>query len=462
MEVRILHTRLRTEHDVVSLRQRARQICTLLGFSVQHQVRVATAVSESARLLLNQAQGGRAEFTVELQTASPCLAIHLHADGPPPPRLSGDPYTLDPDLAGVQRLMDDCLFNPTGSDGTSIILKKRLDNPLLGPQDIERISARLLAEPAATELSEMQLQNHELLQALAEVEAKQQDLSALTRELEDTNRGMVALYAELEEHADRIRKADEMKSRFLSNTSHELRTPLGSIRALARLLLDRVDGELSPEQEKQVALIEKTALDLSELVNDLLDLAKIEAGKVEVSAVEFEVDALFSALRGTFRPLVQKGDVELIFESCSPIPSAFHDEGKITQILRNLISNAIKFTPQGSIRVGCAYEAANEQLLFSVSDSGIGIAEKDLALIFEEFAQVENAHQKHVKGTGLGLPLCRKLAALMGGSISVSSREGEGSTFVLHLPLMYGTGTAAMRAAVPPAQTLNHGAARLS
>src|SRR4029450_4918187 len=147
---------------------------------------------------------------------------------------------------------------------------------------------------------------------------RQEELMVLNRELEDTNRGVVALYAELDEKADHLRRADEMKSRFLSTMSHEFRTPLNSIRALSRLLLDRADGELSREQEKQVNFILKSANDLTELVDDLLDLAKIEAGKTEVRPIEFSVANLFSALRGMLRPLLVSDTVQLVFEDVDP------------------------------------------------------------------------------------------------------------------------------------------------
>src|SRR5262249_13194357 len=140
----------------------------------------------------------------------------------------------------------------------------------------------------------------------------------LNRELEDTNRGVVALYAELDEKADYLRRVSEMKSRFLSNMSHEFRTPLNSILSLARILLERLDGELSPEQEKQVTFIRKAAEDLSELVNDLLDLAKVEAGKVIIRPQEFDVGVLFGALRGMLRPLLSHNTaVSLVFEEPS-------------------------------------------------------------------------------------------------------------------------------------------------
>jgi len=281
---------------------------------------------------------------------------------------------------------------------------------------------------------ELQLQNQELLATLAELRERQDDLLSLTRELEDTNRGIVALYAEIEDKAERLRRADEMKSRFLSNTSHELRTPLSSIRALAQLLLDRMDGDLTEEQERQVKFIADAASDLSELVNDLLDLAKIEAGRVETHVEPVVVENLFRALKGMLRPLVDEARVELIFEP-SGIDEPFHsDEGKISQILRNFISNALKFTEQGSVLVFAAHDPEADTIAFAVADTGIGISPDNLQLIFEEFSQIEHPLQRRSKGTGLGLPLCRKLADLLGGRVDVSSTLGVGTTFTLTLP----------------------------
>ena len=153
-------------------------------------------------------------------------------------------------------------------------------------------------------MGEIQQQNQELLRTLDELRKRQEDLSRLNDELEDTNRGVVALYAELDEKADHLRRADELKSRFLSNMTHEFRTPVNSIIALSRLLLARMDGDLSSEQEKQVRFISTAADDLSTLVNDLLDLAKVEAGKIEVHPTDFKVEDLFGALRGMLKPLL--------------------------------------------------------------------------------------------------------------------------------------------------------------
>ncbi len=185
---------------------------------------------------------------------------------------------------------------------------------LVGAAEPARIAADLAGHEPRNPVEEIQRQNQELLGALQELGQRQEELVALNRELEDTNRGVVALYAELDEKADHLRRADELKSRFLSNMSHEFRTPVNSIQALSRMLLERVDGDLTVEQERQVTFIRQAADALSELVNDLLDIAKVEAGKTVVRPVDFEVENLFGALRGMLRPLLVNESVALVFD----------------------------------------------------------------------------------------------------------------------------------------------------
>ena len=439
---RILNVALDSDQDVVVVRQRARQVSELLGFSHQDQVRVATAVSEIARAACHQGSGGRAAFLLGRKLGRQYLEVVIHPGSGErrapmaPGSDQGISRTL-PELAliGAHRLMDSCEVEPEQGAVTAITMRKALPpHVMLDSPRLAEISTRLAGSPVSNMLHELQLQNHELLGTLAELRERQEDLLSLTRELEDTNRGIVALYAEIEDKAERLRCADEMKSRFLSNTSHELRTPLSSIRALAQLLLDRMDGDLTTEQERQVQFIAKAANDLSELVNDLLDLAKIEAGKVEVQLAPVVVDNLFRALKGMMRPLVDEGRVELIFEPSDFTDAFDSDEGKISQILRNFISNALKFTERGAVRVSATHDAQADTIAFAVRDTGIGISPENLQLIFEEFSQIEHPLQRRSKGTGLGLPLCRKLAELLHGRVDVRSTEGEGSTFTLTLP----------------------------
>jgi signal transduction histidine kinase len=266
---------------------------------------------------------------------------------------------------------------------------------------------------------------------------RQEELERLNEELKDVNRGVVGLYAELNEKARELRRADELKTRFLSNLSHEFRTPLNSIFALSSLLLERTDGELTSEQEKQVGFIRKAADSLLELVNDLLDLSKIRAGRIEVRPVEFSAATLFSALRGMLRSLQLNPAVALVFEEPEGMPWLYTDEGKVSQILRNFISNALKFTERGEVRVSACHDEHSGTVTFTVIDSGIGIAADDQERIFEEFTQLEHPAQSKFKGTGLGLPLCRKLAELLGGRIELESKLGVGSKFSLTLPERY-------------------------
>jgi signal transduction histidine kinase len=259
-------------------------------------------------------------------------------------------------------------------------------------------------------------------------------LESLQSELDETNRGVVALYAELDIQAQQLQRATDLKSRFLAYMSHEFRTPISSIRTLARLLLDRVDGELNAEQERQVAFIESTAEEFSDMVDDLLDLAKVEAGRVDISPEWFEMMDLFSALRGMFRPVLTNPDVTLTFDEPQQASRLFTDDKKLSQILRNFISNALKFTVKGEVRVS-AVENDDGTITFAVSDTGIGIDPRYHSAIFQDFTQIDSPIQKRLRGTGLGLSLSRQLAELLGGRVGLQSEPGRGSTFSVTVPL---------------------------
>jgi signal transduction histidine kinase len=266
-----------------------------------------------------------------------------------------------------------------------------------------------------------------------EVTRLRAQVEALSSELAETNQGVLALYAELDDNAVRLREASDLKSRFLSYMSHEFRTPLSSIQSITRILQDRLDGPLTDEQQKQLQFIQAAAFELTEMVNDLLDLAKVEAGRVTISPAWFEMVDLFSALRGMFKPLLQSEDVALIFEEPRDVRQIYTDHKKLSQILRNFISNALKFTPHGEVRVSARLDG--DQVTFSVADTGIGIAGEHLQGLFQDFVQVDAPIQKRLRGTGLGLSLSRKLALLLGGDVSVESTLGQGSKFSVTLPV---------------------------
>jgi len=460
LSIRLVTVAIRHEQDVVNARQRARQLAGLLGFEAQDQARIATAVSEIVRNAFRYAGGGEVEFSVEGERAPQLFNIQVQDRGPGIADLQTildggyrSETGMGLGIVGTRRLMDHFVIR-SAPGGTSVTLKKLLPEKaaLLTPAAAGRIAAALAAQAAATPLEEVQQQNRELLRTMDELRQRQEDLLALNTELEDTNRGVVALYAELEERADFLRRADETKSKFLSSMSHEFRTPLNSIRALTGLLLERSDGPLNDEQALQLDFVRKAAENLAEMVDDLLDIAKIEAGKIDVRPVEFQVQELFGALRGMLRPLLVSDNVALRFDAGDELPALETDEGKVSQILRNLISNALKFTERGEIRVTAEALDGGRSVAFAVADTGIGIAREDHERIFEEFTQVLSPLQARVKGTGLGLPLCRRLATLLGGKIELDSAPGEGSVFTVTLPVRYpGAEAAAATAAAQPA-----------
>jgi signal transduction histidine kinase len=215
--------------------------------------------------------------------------------------------------------------------------------------------------------------------------------------------------------------------------SHEFRTPLGSIRSIGRILLDELDGPLLPEQRRQLEFIQSASAELSDMVTDLLDLARVEAGRITVSPAWFDMLDLFAALRGMFKPLLQNDDVRLVFEEPDRMVRLYTDDKKVAQILRNFISNALKFTTHGEVRVRARVDD-EDCVTFSVSDTGIGIAPGHLDAIFQDFVQLDSPLQRKLRGTGLGLALSRRFAEILGGGVSAESEVGAGSTFSLRIP----------------------------
>lgn len=459
----LLKVNLALETDFLLARQRAKHIAALLGFELQDQTRIATAVSEIARNAWEYAQGGQVEFFLdptaststpdpdgsspELEAHSPQLRIVVTDSGPGIPHLdeiwSGTYQSssgLGVGLTGARRLVDK-LDVSTDKSGTQATLVKLLPRNAPPPPSLAEIAdalARTSLGVRTTASEALNSQNQELLTLLTELRARESELQTLNVELEETNRGVLVLYAELADKAQAVQQASEMKTRFLSGVTHELRTPLNSIVSLARLMLGHTDGPLNPEQEKQVNFILRSAQNLTEMVNDLLDLAKIEAGKASVTNTTFTVQSLFAGLRGMFRPLATNPDVRLNFELPEQSTELFTDEGKLSQILRNFISNALKFTEQGTITISATL-LDERRIRFSVADTGVGIPPEHHALVMQEWGQAPVAARTkgpRAKGSGLGLPLSRSLAELLSGSLGFTSEPGTGSTFHVTLPAL--------------------------
>lgn len=431
--------------DIVIARQHARRLAELLGLDRQGQTRIATAVSEIARNAYTHGGGGEVQFGVVLDAKPELFEVVVRDQGPgiaeldavlngskafPPGRGAG--------LVNARRLVDDLQVLRSAPGGTEVRLAQRIPKGSAARLTAPVLDGVARAQPArrADPLDALHEQNRELADSLNALQERQVEAARLNRELEDTNRGVVALYSELEQKAEQLRSVSDLKSRFLSHMSHEFRTPLNSILALARLLIDRVDGELNGEQARQVDYIRKAAQGLLEMVNDLLDLAKVEAGRMDVKAAPCDVPALFAALRGSLKPLLATAAVELLFDPPPPLPEIVADEQKVAQVLRNFIANALRFTERGHVCVQVRHDAARARIVFAVQDTGIGIVPEALDGIFEEFSQLDGRLQRG--GTGLGLPLSRRLAQLMGGDITARSQPGVGSTFELFIPVRFG------------------------
>jgi len=457
--------RLRYEHDVVMARQRARLLASLVGFDAQDQVKFATAVSEIARNAFRYAGGGETVFSVAAgrDGAPPCedsrrrgremhgkswwLMARISDRGPGIPHLEtvlDGTYVsstgMGLGIAGARKLCDCFHLRAIPGEGTSVDLGIELPVSVVNftRADATKIADAIAASAPEGPLEELQRQNQEILETMEALRDRQGAIERLNAELAETNRGVLALYAELDDRAVELKRASDYKSRFLSDISHELRTPLTSMQNLTRILLDRTDGPLSDEQARQVSMISRAASGLVGMVNELLDLARIEAGKSSVHASEFLLADVFISLRGMIRSLMVTDSVTLVVddESAQSIPRLITDDGRLSQILRNFLSNAVKFTENGTVTLRAVLED-NDMVRISVSDTGVGIAPADMQRIFEDFIQVDGPVQRRVKGTGLGLPLTKKLAALIGGYVTAESKVGVGSTFTVLIPREY-------------------------
>ncbi|RKS27628.1 signal transduction histidine kinase [Pseudomonas sp. WPR_5_2] len=299
-------------------------------------------------------------------------------------------------------------------------------------EELEEQSRILKESQAHLETQQVELeQTNEQLAEQAEILAEQRD--AMDLKNTELNQAQV----QLEERAAELQRSSRYKSEFLANMSHELRTPLNSSLILAKLLAENPQDNLSAEQVKFAESIYSAGNDLLNLINDILDISKVEAGKLEIHPENTSVARLVDGLRGMFEPLAADKQLQLDVELQDGVPTLmFTDRQRLEQVIKNLLSNAVKFTERGRISLSVA-TAPNDAIAFIVRDSGIGIAQDQQQSIFEAFRQADGTTNRRYGGTGLGLSISRDLAALLGGSISVTSSPGQGSAFTLILPRQY-------------------------
>jgi signal transduction histidine kinase/HAMP domain-containing protein/ActR/RegA family two-component response regulator len=295
---------------------------------------------------------------------------------------------------------------------------------------------------------ELQRQQAELRRSNAELEDKAALLAKQNRAIEVQNFQIEQARRTLEERAQQLATSSRYKSEFLANMSHELRTPLNSLLVLAKLLADNPDGNLTGKQVEFARTVHEAGSDLLQLINDILDLSKVEAGKMNVQPSELATATLVEYVHATFRPMAADKGLTFDVEVSPDVPTLmFTDEQRLQQIVRNLLSNAVKFTPAGGVLLRIAraegveftgpLRGVSDIMSFSVSDTGIGIAEDQLPLIFDAFKQADGTASRRYGGTGLGLSISRDIARVLGGEIRVDSLPGHGSTFTLYLPVHY-------------------------
>ncbi len=255
-----------------------------------------------------------------------------------------------------------------------------------------------------------------------------------TQELQAQSSELKVQTHQLEEHRNQVTEANRLKSEFLSNMSHELRTPLNSILVLSQLMVDHGTGTDPKKEAEYLRVIERNGRNLLSLINDILDLSKIESGRMDVMLEEFYIEPLVRDVIETTEPLAKEKGLMI---TCHAVPDVLinSDRDKIRQIILNLLSNSVKFTDSGKIELRCQPE--EKSILIEVSDTGIGIPKNELKHIFDEFRQVDGTTTRRHEGTGLGLAICQKLSGLLGSVIEVTSQAGQGSTFRFRLPIRH-------------------------
>ncbi|MEU4882955.1 HAMP domain-containing protein [Streptomyces althioticus] len=408
---------------------------------------IGTAAMEKRTILVDKAPSGYLKISSGLGEAPPAQVIVL-------------PVVFEGKVLGVIELASFTPFTAIQKDFLNQIAEMIATsvNTISVNTKTERLLAQSqeLTEQLRERSAELEQRQKALQASNAELEEKAELLARQNRDIEVKNTEIEEARQVLEERAEQLAVSMRYKSEFLANMSHELRTPLNSLLILAKLLADNAEGNLSPKQVEFAETIHGAGSDLLQLINDILDLSKVEAGKMDVSPTRIALVQLVDYVEATFRPLTAEKGLDLSVRISPELPATLHtDEQRLLQVLRNLLSNAVKFTDSGSVELVIrparddVPQAIREQLLeagsltdpdadliaFSVSDTGIGIAASKMRVIFEAFKQADGTTSRKYGGTGLGLSISREIAQLLGGEIHAQSEPGRGSTFTLYLPL---------------------------
>lgn len=360
------------------------------------------------------------------------------------------PIVVDDQVLGVIELASFTAFTPVhrafleqlmemvGVNVNTIVANARTDE-LLG--ESQRLTGELQSRS-----EELQVQQEELQRSNAELEEKAALLAAQNSDIEGKNLEIEQARQELEDRAQQLSLASTYKSEFLANMSHELRTPLNSLLILAQLLAQNPTRNLTAKQVEYAGIIHSAGSDLLQLINDILDLSKVEAGKMDLNPERVALQQLLDYVEATFQPMTTQKSLDFTITTAPGVPvDLLTDDSRLRQVLRNLLSNAVKFTERGSVELRIEPAADGELpdpvhrggavVAFRVKDTGIGIAEQQLETIFGAFQQADGTTSRKYGGTGLGLSISREIAYLLGGALTAESAPGHGSTFTLYLPV---------------------------
>ncbi|XVV37489.1 HAMP domain-containing protein [Streptomyces sp. CA-100214] len=408
---------------------------------------VGTAAEEKRTILVENAPSGYLKISSGLGEAPPAQVIVL-------------PVLFEGQVLGVIELASFTPFTQIQKDFLNQIAEMIATSvntiSVNTKTEVLLSQSQELTEQLRERSEELEQRQKALQSSNAELEEKAELLAQQNRDIEVKNTEIEEARQVLEERAEQLAVSMRYKSEFLANMSHELRTPLNSLLILAKLLADNADANLSPKQVEFAETIHGAGSDLLQLINDILDLSKVEAGKMDVSPTRIALVQLVDYVEATFRPLTAEKGLDLSVRVSPELPATLHtDEQRLLQVLRNLLSNAVKFTDSGAVELvirparddvpqgireqlleaGSMTDPDAELIAFSVSDTGIGIAASKMRVIFEAFKQADGTTSRKYGGTGLGLSISREIAQLLGGEIHAQSETGRGSTFTLYLPL---------------------------
>ncbi|TNY37360.1 sensor histidine kinase [Thermomonospora catenispora] len=406
----LLRLRIRDQAALFAFRQAGREAGDAVGLAGSELTRMAAAISEIGRELYAAHGPVEAVFRIR-RVGRPALVVEMGVV-----RRTGRPLPREA-MTVAARLVD--RIESDEEEGRTVVrVSKDLPPSAPPPSDdrVRRVRERLARLVPTSAPTELERQNRELIEALENVQRQHEELQAL--------------HAELEDKSAQLRRTGEVKNRFWANISHELRTPINSMIGLARLLLDSRGDPLSDEQRHQVELIAHSGQTILALVDELLEMAKAEEGRLVLRNAPVDVPLMLERLRSLMEPMAEEAGLRLEVDAETADVQPLADETLLTRVLRNLLANGVNFTRAGAVRLSA--RAEGDHMVFTVSDTGAGIPEAERERVFEEFYQVLGTRGG---GTGLGLPYARRLAEAMGGGLELDSAVGSGTTVTVRIPL---------------------------